>query len=71
MTGPTLGQPLRSLHFLRPDKFRSRIAESKTRRVFLRRDLGESLHHRAKWIIQGAGIFRVSVVDAPELVGRC
>lgn len=70
MTGPTLGQPFRSLHFLRPDELCCRIAESKTCRVFLGLDLGGSLNHRAKWMAQGTGIFRVRVVDAPESIGQ-
>lgn len=69
MTGPTLGQPFRSLHFLRPDELCCRIAESKTRGVFFRHDLGGSLNHRAKWMAQGASIIRVRVVDAPESIG--
>lgn len=70
MTWPTLGQPLRLLHFLRLNGLRTWIAESKTRRAFFRRDLGGSFQHRAKWMAQGTGIFRVRVVDAPELVGQ-
>ena len=56
------------LHHFRRNRMRARVGEAKSRGSFLGGNFRWSFNRGAKWITQLAGVFSVSVVNAPKLV---
>lgn len=63
-------QPSRVFDFLWLHRMRPRVAKTETSRKFLRSDFRGGFNHRSERIAQLAGIFPVSVINAPELISR-
>ncbi len=67
---PAFLKPLCAPQLFGRDGMRPRFTKSKSRGGFLGDKFVGRFNDRAKWITQLAGVFPVSVVDAPQLIAR-
>jgi len=63
-----LFKPMRMAQLISADWVCPWCIESKSSGGFFRRRFIRSFNHRPQWITQFAGIFAVSVIDAPQQV---